>query len=104
MDNAKHLYTVLAIMGFVALPVLMNSERVAAFDDFIAPRAEPFNVGPTLPGGRALRPVGIAPAANNTIEQRWIDDASDKRCKTAPAPADGSHAPGRAPAARCLIV
>ncbi|WP_420224180.1 hypothetical protein [Pigmentiphaga litoralis] len=104
MDNAKHLYTVLAIMGFVALPVLMNSERVAAFDDFIAPRAQLFDVGPAFPGGRAMRPVGIAPAANSTIEQRWIDAASDKRCKTQSAPADGSHAPGRTPVARCLIV
>ncbi|GGX14781.1 hypothetical protein GCM10007242_21600 [Pigmentiphaga litoralis] len=104
MDNAKHLYTVLAIMGFVALPVLMNSERIAAFDDFIAPHARLFDVGPGFPGGRDMRPVGIAPAANSTIEQRWIDEASDKRCRTAPVRADGSHAPDRTPAGRCLIV
>jgi hypothetical protein len=104
MDNAKHLYTVLAIMGFVALPVLMNSERVAAFDDFVAPHATLFDAGPAFPGGRAMRPVRIAPAANNTIEQRWIDDASEKRCKTPSARFDGSHAPDRSAASRCLIV
>ena len=103
MDNAKHLYTVLAIMGFLALPVLLNSERVAAFDGFATPRVEMFSMGTPFPGDRKARPAVIEPAAS-AIEQRWIDGATPPRCKPAAAPVDGSHAPGKAPAMRCLIV
>jgi hypothetical protein len=103
MDNAKHLYTVLAIMGFLALPVLMNSERVTAFDGFATPRVEMFSIGTPFPGDRKTRPLTIEPAAS-AFEQRWIDESSRNRCKPAAAPVDGSHAPGKAPANRCLIV
>lgn len=103
MDNVKHLYTVLAIMGFLSLPVVMNSEKTMPLELPGRTAVDVFDGDRMFPARRAT--IGAQPvAAGNPIPQRWIDDAS--ACRKPPRASDGIAAGDAKPAARqpCLTV
>lgn len=117
MDNVRHLYTVLAIMGFVSLPIIMNAEKVLPGDAFPMRTVAPFQVEDVFPLSRRAAPVApaaavetqpvsadsVAPAASLSIPQRWIDGPLGFDCKRVPVkPATTKGA--RKAAEPCLIV
>ena len=117
MDNVRHLYTVLAILGFVSLPVLMNSERVLPGELFHIRSAEPFSIDKVFPLSRGTpvtrgiaadtQPIsvqGVVPAASPAIPQRWIDDPSGIACRRGLSKPADAKAKRVVVAHPCLIV
>lgn len=103
MDNGRHLYTVLAIMGFLSLPLVMNGEKALPLDIPGSSRLDPFHNDRIFPTPRrTLTPQPVS--AGNAVPQRWIDETT--ACKKAVAArADVVQAAPPASAQRpCLIV
>ncbi len=121
MDNTKHLYTVLAITAFLALPFVMDNQHGAVdahtigfsvpdFSRLGSPgertRSQP--QARSAPSG-AASPVPMEPAhaadASETIQikQRWIDDPRSPGCRQSGSSEVTHVQPGTVPA-RCLIV
>ncbi|GAA4326801.1 hypothetical protein GCM10023144_10690 [Pigmentiphaga soli] len=106
MDNAKHLYNVLAIAAFLALPVAIGGERPGAAGDppqFDLPAMAPHgHRSPPATGPAAPAEPAAAPETGD-IPQRWIDADGDDACGASHVRGTSAVVPGTV-RSRCLIV